>query len=228
MMNIYKRHRFPSEIIQYAVWLYFRFNLSHRDIEDLLAQRGVTVSHEAVRLWCNKFGIKFAKRLRKKHKGFGDTFYLDEVFIKINGILHYLWRAVDQDGEVVDVYLQTKRDGAAAKHFFKRLLKRNGEEPRKIVTDKLRSYGVAHRKLIPDTLHDTTQYANNRAELSHQPTRVRERGMRQFKSSSQAQRFLCVHASVYNLFNLGRHLVTAKNYRNLRRDAFSVWESAVA
>lgn len=228
MMNIYKRHRFPSDIISYAVWLYFRFNLSHRDIEDLLAQRGVTVSHEAVRLWCNKFGIKFAKRLRKKHKGFGDTFYLDEVFIKINGIQHYLWRAVDQDGEVVDVYLQTKRDGAAAKHFFKRLLKHNGEEPRKIVTDKLRSYGVAHRKLIPGTLHDTTQYANNRAELSHQPTRVRERGMRQFKSPNQAQRFLSVHASVYNLFNLGRHLVTAKNYRNLRSDAFSVWESAVA
>jgi putative transposase len=228
MMNIYKRHRFPSLIIQYAVWLYFRFNLSHRDIEDLLAQRGVTVSHEAVRLWCNKFGTKFAKRLRKKHKGFGDTFYLDEVFIKINGIQHYLWRTVDQDGDDVDVFLQKRRDGAAAKHFFKRLLKLNGEEPRKIVTDKLRNYGVAHRKLIADTLHDTSQYANNRAEISHQPTRARERGMRKFKSPSQAQRFLCVHASVYNLFNLGRRLVTAKNYKNLRRDAFSVWESAVA
>jgi putative transposase len=207
--------------------LYFRFNLSHRDIEDLLAQRDIIVSRESIRLWCNKFGPKFARRLRKKHKGFGDTFYLDEVFVKINGIQYYLWRAVDQDGDVVDVLLQKRRDGEAAKRFFARLLKSNGGIPRKIVTDKLRSYNVAHRELVPDVLHDTSQYANNRAELSHQPTRVRERGMRKFKSVGQAQRFLGVHATVYTLFNLGRHLISAKNYRNFRRDAFTVWQSAV-
>ncbi len=147
---------------------------------------------------------------------------------EIDGKQHYLWRAVDQDGEVIDVFLQTRRDGKAAIRFFKRLLKTHHREPRKIVTDKLRSYGVAHRELIPDRIHDTSQYANNRAELSHQPTRVRERGMRRFKSMQQAQRFLGVHSAVYNLFNLGRHLVSAKNYRYFRLRAFASWKNAVA
>jgi len=188
---MYKRHRFPPEIIQYAVWLYHRFNLSHRDIEDLLAERGITVSYEAIRLWCNKFGLKYVRRLKKKHQGYGDTFFIDEVFVKIDGKQHRM-------------------------------------EPRKIVTDKLRSYGVAHRELIPDTIHDTSQYANNRAELSHQPTRVRERVMRRFKSMRQAQRFLAVHAAVYNLFNLGRNLISAKNYRFFRLRAFASWNCAAA
>lgn len=122
----------------------------------------------------------YANRLKRKHRGYGDTFFIDEVFIRIDGQQHYLWRAVDQDGEIIDVFLQKRRDGVAEKRFFKRLLKIHQDEPRKIVTDKLRSYGVAHRELIPDTIHDTSQYANNRAELSHQPTRVRERGMRRF------------------------------------------------
>jgi putative transposase len=227
-MNTYKRHRFPPDIISYAVWLYYRFNLSHRDIEDLLAERGITVSREAIRLWCIKFGAIYSRRLKRKHRGYGDTFYIDEVFIKINGKQHYLWRAVDQDGEVVDVYLQAKRDGAVAKRFFKRLLRSHGGEPRKIVTDKLRSYGVAHRELIPETIHSTRQYENNRAEQSHEPTRVRERGMRKFKSVRQAQRFLGAHAAVSNLFNLGRHLVGAEHYRNLRVSAFADWNRAVA
>ena len=227
-MNTYKRHRFPPDIISYAVWLYFRFNLSHRDIEDLLAERGITVSREAIRLWCIKFGTIYTRRLKRKHRGYGDAFYIDEVFVKINGKQHYLWRAVGQDGEVVDVYLQGKRDGAAAKRFFKRLLWSHGAEPRKIVTDKLRSYGVAHRELIPETIHSTEQYENNRAEQSHEATRVRERGMRKFKSVWQAQRFLGVHAAVSNLFNLGRHLVRAQNYRDLRVSAFSEWGRAVA
>jgi putative transposase len=197
-MNTYKRHRFPSDIISYAVWLYYRFNLSHRDIEDLLAQRGMTVSREAIRLWCIKFGAIYTRRLKRKHRGYGDTFYIDEVFIKINGKQHYLWRAVDQDGEVVDVYLQAKRDGAA------------------------------HRKLIPETMHSTKQYENNRAEQSHEATRVRERVMRKFKSVRQAQRFLGTHAAVSNLFNLGRHLVGAEHYRNLRISAFAEWNRAVA
>lgn len=226
--RLYIRHRFPAEIIQYAVWLYFKFNISYRDIEDLLAERGIQVSYEAIRLWCNKFGPKYATKLRKKHQGYGDTFFLDEVFIKINGVQHYLWRAVDQDGEIVDIFLQKRRDGNAAKRFFKRLLKKHKGEPMKIVTDKLRSYGVAHRELIPYSIHDTSQYANNRSELSHQPTRVRERGMRKFKSITQAQRFLNTHAAVYNLFNLGRHLVSAENYRMFRHRAFASWEKVTA
>ena len=226
--NPYKRHRFPLEIIQYAVWLYHRFSLSHRDIEDLLAERGITVSYEAIRLWCNKFGPRYAMRLKRRHHGYGDTFFIDEVFVRIQGRQQYLWRAVDQDGEVVDVFLQNRRDGKAAKRFFKRLLNRHQGEPRKIVTDKLRSYGVAHRELIPDTIHDTSRYANNRAELSHQSTRVRERGMRRFKSTQQAQRFLSVHAAVHNLFNLGRNLISAKHYRIIRERAFASWEYAAA
>ncbi len=226
--NQYKRHRFPPEIIQHAVWLYYRFNLSHRDIEDLLAVRGIVVSYESVRMWCIKFGPRYARRLKRRHQGFGDTFFIDEVFVKINVIQHYLWRAVDQDGEIVDVFLQRRRDGKVAKRFFKRLLKTHRMEPRKIVTDKLRSYGVAHRELMPETIHDTSQYANNRAELSHQPTRVRERVMRRFKSTQQAQRFLSVHAAVYNLFNLGRHLTSAKNYRFFRMRAFASWKYAAA
>ena len=227
-MDIYKRHRFPPDIISYAVWLYYRFNLSHRDIEDLLAERGINVSREAIRLWCIKFGAIYTKRLKRKHRGYGDTFFIDEVFVKINGKQHYLWRAVDQDGEVVDVYLQARRDGATAKRFFKRLLRSHGGEPRKIVTDKLRSYGVAHREMMPDVIHDTTQYANNRAEQSHEATRVRERGMRKFKSAGQARQFLTAHAAIQNLFNLGRHLVGAGHYRSLRVSAFSEWSRAVA
>jgi putative transposase len=228
-MNTYKRHRFPRDIISYAVWLYYRFNLSHRDdVEDLLAQRGITVSRESIRLWCIKFGAIYTRRLKRKHRGYGDTFYIDEVFVKISGKQHYLWRAVDQDGEVVDVFLQAKRDGAAARCFFKRLLRSHGGEPRKIVTDKLRSYGVAHRELIPETVHSTQQYENNRAEQSHEATRERERGMRRFKSVKQAQRFLTVHAAVSNLFNLGRHLVRAEHYRSLRTGAFAEWGRVVA
>ena len=225
-MNSYKRHRFPPEIISYAVWLYYRFNLSARDIEDLLAERGIIVSYESIRLWCIKFGRKYARRLKRRHQGYGDTFYIDEVFVRIGGKQQYLWRAVDQDGEVVDVLLQAHRDGKAAKRFFKLLMRRHHNEPRKIVTDKLRSYGVAHRELMPEVIHDSSQYANNKAELSHQPTRVRERVMRRFKSLRQAQRFLGVHAAVYNLFNLGRHLVSAEHYRNLRDGAFEHWSEA--
>jgi putative transposase len=148
--------------------------------------------------------------------------------IQINGKQHYLWRAVDQDGEAVDVYPQSKRDGAAAKRFFKRLLRSHRGEPRKIVTDKLRSYGVAYRELIPEAIHCTQQYQNNRAEQSHEATRVRERGMWKFKSVGQAQRFVTAHAAVSNLSNLGRHLIRAQQYRDLRVSAFEEWSRAVA
>ncbi len=189
------------------------------------------MTYESIRRWCTKFGPKYARRLKRRHQGSGDTLFIDEVFVKLDGKQHYLWRAVDQDGEVVDVLLQSRRDGKAAIRFFKRLLKTfnsNGDVLRTIVTDKLRSYTVAHREVVPDTFHDTEQYANNRAELSHEPTRVRERGMRRFKSKRQAQRFLAVHAAVYNLFNLGRHLVSAKTYRKFRLRAFASWKYATA
>ena len=227
-MNTYKRHRSPRDIISYAVWLYYRFNLSHRDIEDLLAERGITVSRESIRLWCIKFGALYARRLKRSHRGYGDPFFVDEVFVKVNDKQHYLWRAVDQDGEVVDVFLQARRDGAAAKRFFRRLLRNHGGEPRKIVTDKLRSYPVAHREVMPESIHVTDRYANNRAEQSHEATRVRERGMRRFKSMAQAQRFVTAHAAVQNLFNLSRHVVRAEHYRNLRVSAFAEWSRAVA
>lgn len=217
-MSIYKRHRFPAEIISYAVWLYHRCNLSLRDIDDLLTERGVAVNYESIRLWCNKFGAKYVSRLKHRHRGYADALYLDEVFVKLNGRQHYLWRAVDQDGEVVDVYLQSRRDDTAAKSSFKRLLRIHKGASPKIVTDKLRIYAVAHREQMPDVIHNTDQYANNRAELSHQPIRVRERGMRRFKSLTQAQQFSGVHATVYNL---GRHLVSAEHYRNLREVAFA-------
>ena len=193
-----------------------------------MAERGVTVSREAIRLWCIKFAAVYTRRLKRKHRGYGDTFYIDEVFVKINGKQHYVWRAVDQDGEAVDVYLQVRRNGAAAKRFFKRLLHSHGGDPRKMVTDKLRSYGVAHRELIPEVIHSTKQYDNNRAEQSHEATRVRERGMRRFKSTKQAQQFLGTHAAVSNLFNPGRHLIGAEHYRNFRVSAFAEWGRAVA
>ena len=227
-MDICKRHRFPPDIISHAVWLYHRFALSHRDLEDLLAERGVTVSHESIRLWCIKFGPEFAGRLRRRHAGFGDTFYIDEVFVRIGGKLRYLWRAVDQDGDVFDVYVQGRRDAKAAKRFFRRLIRRHGQAPWKVVTDKLDSYGVAHRDLIPGSIHVTDRYANNRAEQSHEATRFRERGMRRFRSAAHAQRFLGMHAEVHNLFNLGRHLVKASHYRDLRRRAFASWTLVTA
>ena len=194
----------------------------------MLTERGIEVSYESVRLWCNKFGPLFSKRFKGKHPGFGDTFFIDEVFITITGQRYYLWRALDQDGDVIDVYLQTRIDAKAAKRFFRWLLRSHGKSPWKIVTDRLRSYGVAHRELMPATIHDTDHYANNRAELSHQPTGVRERGMRGFSSPEQAQRFLSVHAVVYSLFNLQRRLVSAEFYRSRRVSAFECWNEAVA
>jgi putative transposase len=152
-----------------------------------MLHRGIEVSYEAIRLWCNKFGPKHAQRLRRKHRGYGDTFFIDEVFMKIQGERDYLFRAADQDGEVVDEFLQKRRDGKAAKRFFKGLLRKHKGEPKKIVTDKLRSYGLGHKELIPATIHDTSQHTNNRCEQSHEPTRMIERGMRKFKSMCQAQ-----------------------------------------
>jgi putative transposase len=223
----YQRHRFPSEIISHAVWLYHRFCLSFREVEELLAERGISVTYETVRQWCQKFGPGYARKLKKRQGRLGDAWYLDEVFIKIQGQQRYLWRAVDQDGDTIDILVQSRRNQRAAERFFRRLLKGQGGEPRWLVTDKLRSYAAAHRTIMPSVNHLNHVYVNNRAEVSHEPTRQRERAMRGFRSSDQAQRFLTLHGLTQNLFRLGRHLMQAVNYRLLRTQAFQVWEESV-
>ena len=173
-----------------------------------------------------KFGPEYARNLRRRQGRKGDIWHLDEVFVKIRGELHYLWRAVDQDGDVIDILVQKHRNARAAKRFFRKLLKGQGSEPWRLVTDKLRSYSAAQREVLPSVAHDTGQYANNRAEVSHQPTRQRERLMRRFKSVGQAQRFLAVHGVVQNLFRLGRHLLRSADYRLLRARSFKEWSVA--
>ena len=223
----YQRHRFPSEIISHAVWLYHRFCLSFREVEELLAERGITVTYETVRQWCQKFGPAYARKLKKRQGRLGDTWHLDEVFVSIQGEHQYLWRAVDQDGDTIDILVQRRRNRKAAERFFRRLLKGQGGEPRWLMTDKLKSYDAAHRTVMPTVPHINDVYANNRAEVSHQPTRQREYHMRGFASSTQAQRFLTLHGLTQNLFRLGRHLLQAVNYRILRAQAFQVWQEAV-
>jgi len=222
----YRGYRFPPEIISHGVWLYRHFCLSFRDVEDLLAQRGITVSYEAIRLWRLKFGPEYARALKRRRGRLGDTWHLDEVFVTIQGQRQYLWRAVDQDGDVIDILVQSRRDRRAAKRFLRKLLKGQGSPPWRLVTDKLRSYGAAHRTVMPSVVHSTEQYENNRAEVSHQPTRQRERQMRRFKSPAQAQRFLSVHGVIKNLFRVGRHLLGAAHHRELRGRAFLVWHEA--
>lgn len=218
--SLYHRRRFSPEIIRHAVWLYYRFCLSYRDVEDLLAERGVNVSHETVRRWCLRFGPIFANRLRKRSGPAGDRWFVDEVCVRIDGQLRYLYRAVDQDGQVLDILVQTRRNTKAATRFFRRLLKQQGQPPRRLVTDKLRSYRPAHLDVMPGTVHDMSQYANNRAEVSHEPTRQRERRMRRFKSIGHAQLFLSVHSTMQNLFSIPRHLLRAKHYREFRTRAY--------
>jgi putative transposase len=221
----YHGNRFPSEIISHAVWLYHRFCLSFRDAEDLLAQRGVTVTYETIRQWCRTFGPAYARTLRRRRGQMGDTWYLDELFVNIQGRQQYLWRAVDEDGDVIDILIQSRRDRRAATRFFRKLLKRQGSVPRRLITDKLRSYAAARRAVMPSVVHVTDQYANNRAEVSHQPTRQRERQMRRFKSAAQVQRFASVHGLVQNLFRVGRHLLRSVHHRLLRGEAFRVWDA---
>src|SRR5215212_4464560 len=189
-LTSYKRHRFPPEIISHAVWLYFRFSLSYRDVEELLAARGIVVTYEAIRQWCLKFGQSYANQLRRRRPRTGDKWHLDEVFLKINGQIQYLWRAVDPFGNVLDILVTSKRDKQAAKRFFRKLLKGCPYVPRVIITDKWASYGAAKREIRPGVEHRQHKRLNNRAENSHQPTRQRERTMRRFKSAGQAQRFL--------------------------------------
>ncbi len=183
----YKGFRFPPEIIAHAVWLYHRFSLSFRDVEVLLYERGVTVTYETIRQWCQKFGQTFANQLRHRRPLPGDKWHLDEVFLKINGRTHYLWRTVDQEGNVLDILVQSRRNKGAAKKFFRKLLKGSEYVPRVLITDKLGSYGAAKREMLPGVEHRQSRYLNNRAENSHQPTRKRERVMQRFKSAGHAE-----------------------------------------
>jgi len=221
--STYYGFRHPGEIISHAVWLYHRFTLSFRNVEEILVSRGVDVTYESVRQWCLRFGQAYAYRIRAKEDRAGDTWHLDEVFIKIKGKQHYLWRAVDQDGDVLDILVQPRRNAKAAKRFFRKLLKGLQYAPREVVTDKLRSYGAAHRELGLSAEHETGQYRNNRAENSHQPSRQKERQMRGFKSPGHAQRLLSSHGTINNLFRRDRHLMSARAFRELRARAFAVW-----
>src|SRR5260370_18038630 len=205
----YKGFRFPSEIISYAVWLYFRFSLSFRDVEELLAQRGVVVSHETVRQWCLKFGQTYANELRRRRPRCGDKWHMDEVYLKINGKTHYLWRAVDQDGNVLDILVQGRRNAHAAKRFFRKLLKGLQYVPRVIITDKRASYAAAKREIMASVEHRQHKGLNNRAERSHQLTRQRERTMRRFKSPGHAQRFLSAFGPISDHFRPKRHCLSA-------------------
>lgn len=221
-MNAYKRYRYPQPIISHAIWLYHRFTLSFRDIEEILACRGVVVSYESIRQWCLKLAPSISKSLKRKYGRHGDQWFLDEVYIKLNGKQHYLWRAVDQDGDELDILVTKRRDKKAAIKFFKKLFKVHGS-PNKITTDKLASYKAALRDLHCKTPHDTAQYKNNIAEISHQKTRQQQRQMRQFKSIGQAQRFLANHGVINNHFRQQRHLLKVKHYRLFRDRAFEQW-----
>src|SRR4051794_11973586 len=219
----YVGHRFPAEIISYAVWLYFRFPLSLRHVDEILAARGITVSHETVWQWRLKFGQSVANQIRRRLPCAGDTWHLDELAVKIAGKKHWLWRAVDQDGIVLDVLVQSRRDKRAAKRLLRKLLKKQMRSPRLLITDKLRSYGAAKREIVPGVEHRQHKGLNNRAENSHQPTRRRERQMKRFKSARHVQRFVSIHDPIANLFHLCRDHVTASQYRAARAQTFEDW-----
>ncbi|MFL4910777.1 IS6 family transposase [Streptomyces sp. MMS24-I2-30] len=220
----YKGHRYPVEVISHCVWLYFRFPLSFREVEELMLQRGVIVSYETIRRWSAKFGQTYANGLRRRRPRPGDKWHLDEVFVKINGERKYLWRAVDADGNVLDILLQSRRDMAAARRFFRRLMQKTLAVPRVIVTDKLRSYGAAHREVMPSVEHRSHKGLNNRAENSHQPTRQRERAMKGFRSVGAAQRFLSAFSGISPHFRTRRHLMTALDHRAEMTVRFAIWD----
>jgi putative transposase len=220
----YPGYRFPAEIIRDAVWLFHVFSLSLRDVELILAERGIAVTHESIRRWSLTLGADFAAKLRRRRPRPGDTWHLDEVYLRINGVLHYLWRAVDQHGVVLNILVQDRRNATAAKRFFKRLLAGLKFKPRRITTDGLRNYGAAQREILPGVRHRPSRYLNNRAENSHRPTRRRERQMQRFKSPGQAQRFLAAHAMIYGHFRPRRQLMSADQYRRARAKAFRIWQ----
>ena len=224
----YRRHRFHPDIIRQAVWLYFRFTMSFRDVEDLLAERGINVSYETVRLWVLKFGPAFARRICRRREPAFNVWHLDEVFVNIGSEQMYLWRAVDGEGTVLDVLVQKRRNKRAALRLMRKLLKNQDVHPTQIVTDKLKSYGAALRELGLGHIHETGKRLNNRAESSHVPIRRRERKMQSFKSQKSAQRFLSTYGPIYNLFNLHRHLISRRTLRTFRNHAMAEWQTVTA
>jgi len=225
----YKRHRFPPEVIRQAVWLYFRFTLSLRDVEDLLAERGIDVSYETVRCWVDKFGRAIAANIRRSRPRPGSVWHLDEMVVRINGKRMYMWRAVDDEGEVLDALVQKRRNKRAALKLLRKLLKRQGYTPDEIVTDGLPSYGAALETLGCRSRHRPGRLReNNRAENSHLSVRRRERKMQRFKSQGQAQRFVSTHGTIYNLFNVQRHLISRSTLRTFRANAMEGWIAASA
>ncbi|MDT9680974.1 IS6 family transposase [Streptomyces sp. TRM76323] len=212
------------EVISHCVWLYFRFPLSFREVEELMLERGVIVSYETIRRWCVKFGQQYANALRRCQPRPGDKWHLDEVFVTINRERKYLWRVVDQDGMVRDILVRNRRDKTVARRFFRRLLKRTRTVPRVVVTDKLRSYGAAHREVMPSVEHRSHKGLNNRAENSHQPTRQRERAMKGFRSAGGAQRFLSAFSGISPHFRPRRHLMAAPDYRAEMTIRFAIWQ----
>ncbi|NIA69887.1 IS6 family transposase [Pelagibius litoralis] len=221
----YKRHRFPAEIIQHAVWLCCRLTLSFRDVEDLFSERGLDISYESIRCWVLKFGVAYARKIRHRRPRSDGNWHLDEMYVSIRGKTMYLWRADDSEGEVLELLVQARRNKKAALKLMRKLLKKQGFAPTTITTDKLRSYGAAFRDLDLTAHHETGQYKNNRAENSHQSVRQRERKMQGFKSPGSAQRFLSTHAAVYNLFNTQRHLLSRMTNRQFRDEAHAQWRS---
>ena len=221
--SIYARHRFHKDIIRRAVWMYFRFNLSFRDIEELMIERGVDVSYETIRRWVDKFGATYAKRIKSRAETLPPVWHLDEVYTKIAGRMVYLWRAVDDEGTVLDVVVQHRRNMKAATRLLRKLLRNQGVKPTRIVTDKLGSYGAALKLLGLKHLQDVGGRKNNRAECSHVPIRRRERKSQCFRSVGNAQKLLSAHGQIYNLFNYQRHLISRNTLRKLRSKAQTEW-----
>jgi putative transposase len=224
----YARHQYPPSVIQHSVWLYLRFTLSYRDVEELVSERGLDVSYETIRRWVLKFGPVFAKRLRRQLPRPSSRWHLDEMVVFIGGKRMYLWRAVDDEGEVLDIPVQRRRNATAARKLMRALLKKQGFAPSTVVTDKLRFYSAAFRDIGLSARHEQGLRKNNRAENSHLPIRRRERKFKRFKSAGSAQRFLSTHAAVYNVFNLQRHLISRRTLRVFRAEAAQRWAEAVA
>jgi putative transposase len=224
----YKRHRFPREIISHAVWLFFRFPLSLRLVEEMLLERGIAVSYETIRRWAIKFGADYARRLQRKTPHRHDIWHLDEVVISIRGEKRYLWRAVDQEGYVLDEIVQIRRDTKAAKRLLNRLLRKQGRTPKRIITDKLGSYAAAKRKVMPKVEHRQHKGLNNRAENSHVPIRKRERMMQGFRSWRGLQRFVSVFSAVRNHFVPPRSQRSALSTHLHRLAAMAEWKSITA
>jgi putative transposase len=222
----YKRHRFPPEIIAHAVWLYFWFPLSLRLVEEMLLERGIIVSYETVRRWALKFGLAYARRLKRKRPSRRDIWHLDEVVVTTSGQKHWLWRAVDQDGYVLDEIVQTRRDTRAAKRLLKRLLRKQGRPPRRLITDKLGSYAAAQRQVMPEVEHRSHKGLNNRAENSHLPFRRRERARQGFRSPRYLQRFVSVFSAVRNLFVPPCSRRSARATHLHRLNAMAEWKVA--